>query len=532
MREFDEVLRGSFDAHTGEIDRAGGPGLGLATRTVRDVRRKRAWRAGATGGVAAAAVVGVVATALAVTGGDAGPVAQSLVTSDPYSLGSCTSYIPANGALLPEGKYEGRAYVDPAAGFVVAVMPDGTVTRVQPGPDGDYSFDFGNGSRSLMLPTEYPIVLDFFSDGSAGGGRWVDADPVGWEWTLEPIEGAPAGVNSKSLASVLPITLGFAGDGYEPSAIPDGAMAEVVAIYADGHEVTHALVAGGPGPTGDQIDHAGLEAVALRVTLADGRVWEIRADYTPENVPDLPCQPTPPSRTQPTYPSTATEAPATENLPSETPATEASATAATGESALPGLNDSPVLGAALSGPEATVFTCGAPLPSQLEGTAGVRARSATGNVSIGQSDLFRLGDDGLVVEGQMPIWRVSMDSDLTQPLFPGWFAHAGGEADGSIRGNVGLVEIVAVKDGVIAAAAAQPVMDSAAGGPGNAASVPLGFNSSTSTSGFLNAYNGVHGLLVPCDDTAGDLSGTQLAVIYGFGPDVDHITYGWTAVAD
>jgi hypothetical protein len=153
-------------------------------------------------------------------------------------------------------------------------------------------------------------------------------------------------------------------------------------------------------------------------------------------------------------------------------------------------------------------------------------------VSIGQSDLFRLGDDGLVVEGSMPMWRESMDTNITQPLFPGWFAQSGGEADGSIRGNVGLVEIVALKDSVIVAAAAQPVTDWAAAGPGTAASVQLGFDASTSTKTFLNAYNGVQGLLVPCGDAAGDLAGAQLAVIYGFGSDSDHIGYGWASIAN
>ena len=531
MREFDEVLRGSFDAHAGEIGRAGGLGSGLAARTVRDVRRKRAWRAGATGAVAASAVVGIVATAMAYTGGGparpAQPAVQSQATADPYSLGPCTAYIPANGALIPGGGYEGRAYVDAAAGFVVAVTPDGTVTRVQPGPDGDYPFDFGNGLRSLMpwgdqaadMP---PLVIEHMSDGTAGGDTWVGANQVGWDWTLETVADPPAGVDANSLYATLANTFGFGGAGFAPSAIPADAAAAVVAVYADGHEERYTLEMDMPAPTGSQIDHKGLKAVAMRVTLADGQVWEIRADYTPENVPNLPCQPTPPSKTQTTAPAPATAA----------PATEAPATGTPGPSAGPGINDTPVLGAALSGPESTVFQCGAPLPANLEGTAGVRARRAAGNVSIGQSDLFNLGDDGLIVEGAMPMWRESMDSNITQPSFPGWFAQSGGEADGSIRGNVGLIEIVALKDGVIVGAAEQPVMDWAATGSGTAASVSLGFDASTSTKTFLNAYNGVQGLLVPCGDAAGDLAGAQLAVIYGYGPDSDNIGYGWTSVTN
>ena len=301
MRDFDEMLKGSFDAHAGEIDRAGGPGSGLATRTVRDVRRKRAWRAGATGVAAATAVLGVVATALAFAGdGGTEPAGHQWRIDDAYSLGPCASFIPANAAALPDGWYQGRAYVDPVARFVVAVMPDGTVTRVQPGPDGDFPFDFGDGdgARALLPPLFQESTWAFVTEkvkGMSSGEVWVDARSVSWNWTVEPVAPTIGGIGVDSMYAAFSRTLGFGGEVLAPGTIPHGAVATLVAIYSDGHEVSTSLVEDNPMPGPDSIDYTDLEAVAVRVTLADGRLWEIRADYTPENVPNLPCQPTPPS---------------------------------------------------------------------------------------------------------------------------------------------------------------------------------------------------------------------------------------------
>lgn len=301
MRELREVLKGSFDSHADALGNAASSWDGLAERSVRDTRNRRAWRAGAASTVAAAAVVGIVATAVAVAGGgDALNPAQRLVMDDPDSLGECTAYIPANGAVLLDGMYAGRSYVDPEAGFVVAVMPDGTVTRVQSGPNGDYPFDFGYGPTELIPGGNQtadmgPLVIDHMSDGSAAGGEWEDAEPVGWGWTAEPLAPTPAGVNVRSLYATFAMSFGFVGLGFEPSAVPESAVAEAVAIYADGHEVSEALVQDMPAPSTEEIELTGLTAMALRVTLADGQVWEIRANYDPSGIPDLPCQPTPPS---------------------------------------------------------------------------------------------------------------------------------------------------------------------------------------------------------------------------------------------
>ncbi len=533
MRDFDEMLQGSFDAHAGEIDRSGGVGDGLKVRAVRDVRSKRAWRAGATGAVASAAVVGVVATAFAFSGGaGVAPAATPSSTataseavpwyvSDLSSLGPCTSYVPANGALLPDGMYKGRAYVDPAAGFVVAVTPDGTVTRVQPGPDGDYPFDFGDGPSSQMFPTEYPVVIDYINN-SGGGGIWVDADAATWDWTMEPVTDAPAGVNVKGLFAVLTMSLGFGGgEGYSPNAVPDGASAAVVAIYADGREVSGTLVRDQPAPSSEEdIDLNGLSAVAMRVTLADGQVWEIRADYTPDAAPVLPCQPTPPSRT-------------------DTPAVGASSAPAVND---PSVSEGPVaseeqaMGAALSGPESAVFQCGMPLPADLQDAADVQAKVARGDVSLGDPDgfpdIFDVGDDGLVVEAEVPLWDVDQDH-LTKLPIPGWQSWGLGRASGQFLGHLSLVEVVAVQDGMIVAAAREPVEDWTAGGVGGSTTSYGDTDSVARTQGFTSAYNGIHGLLQPCTGVAPDaLGGAQLAVVYGFGPDVDHMTYGWTLVTN
>ena len=527
MRDFDEMLHGSFDAHAGEIDRAGGAGERLAVRSVRDVRRKRAWRAGATGVVAATAAVGVVATALAFSGGGGGvPAASPSLTgegsetspwyvTDPYSLGPCTSFIPANGALLPDGMYVGRTYVDPAAGFVVAVTPDGTVTRVQPGPDGDYPVDFGYGPQSQMMAAGYPLVIDYMNNGG-GGDIWVDADAATWDWTMEPMTDAPAGVNVKGLFAVFTMSLGFnGGEGYSPSAIPDGAVAEVVAVYADGHEVSGALVRDLPAPSYEEdLELTDLAAVAMRVTLADGQVWEMRANYTPESSPVLPCQPTPPSAAE--LPDSA--------LPGEP--------SAIGASAAPEANDEQPMGDPLAGPESAVFQCGMPLPADLEDTADLYAKFATGDVTLGDSDLFNVGVDGLVVEATAPLWDVDQDS-LTKLRVPGWQSWGAGAGVGPFLGHVSLVEIVALQNGVIVATAGEPITDWTAGGVGGMTTSYRVTDSKARTQGFVSAYNGVHGLLQPCAGAMSDaVGGAQLAVIYGFGPDVDHMTYGWTLVTE
>jgi len=509
MRDLDEVLRGSFDAHTGEINRAGGVGIGLLERSVRDVRRKRAWRVGATGAVASIAALAIVSVAVA-AGGGGGAVAPATsgavenpnppVFEDLSSLGACASFIPANSAVLPEGSYVGRAYVDPAAGFVVAVMPDGTVTRVQPGPDGDYPFDFGNGGpQSLMLPTEYPFVMDLMSN-SGGGDVWVDSNPVGWGWTAEPLEPAPAGVNVSSLYATFAGTFGFPSQGYSPDAIPDGAIAEVVAHYTDGREVSGALVRDMPGPGQDELDYTGLEAVALRVTLADGQAWEIRADYDPAGIPDLPCQPTPPSR-----------ADAPESVePEPAPAVYADP---------------------LSGPESAIFQCDAPLPADLEGVGDVTARLASGDVQLTEWDLFDVGDEGVVVEGSAPVWTVPT-ANLDWAYIPGWSSSGAGGTPDQMVGRVTYMEVVAVRDGVIVAAASEPAEDWTSGGAGGPFSTSLGVDDATSTEGIVFAFNSARSLLEPCGATTGDLADTQLVVLYGFGTDIDNATYGWTAVAE
>jgi hypothetical protein len=515
MRELRDVLKEGFAAHSGALAELGIVDA-LTARAVASARRRRTWRAMATGGVSVAAVTALAVAAVAVgtSGGGTSPAMPGVV-DDPNSLGSCSSFIPANGAVLPDGMYEGRAYVDPAAGFVVAVMPDGTVTRVQPGPNGDYSFDFGHGAQALMVGAGYPLVVDYVGNG-AGGDVWVDSNPVGWGWTAEPLAPAPEGVDVTSLYATFAMTFGFVGQGYDPGAIPEGAIAEVVARYADGREVSGALVRDLPAPGRDEIDFTGLQSVALRVTLADGKTWEIRADYDQASIPALPCQPTPPSGA----------------LTSSTPAGVAPASEGTGVSEAPDGGEQVDYGDPLSGPESAVFQCGVPLPADLQDTADVQARLAKGDVSLDDYDLFNVGDDGLVVEGTGPAWTVATASLTAVPKVPGWSSSGIGQGDEQMLEHVTFVEVVALRDGVLVAAASEPVEDWTAGGVGGSTSTSLGIDEANSTEGFWNAFNGIHGLLEPCGATSGALTGTQLAVIYGFGPDIGHVTYGWTLVAD
>ncbi len=521
MRDLREVLKGSFESHANALGDAASSWDRLAERSTRDTRNRRAWRAGAASSVAAAAVVGIVATAIAVNGGgdggDALNPAQRLVMGDPNSLGECTAYIPANGAVLPDGWYLGRAYVDSASDFVVAVTPDGTATRVQPDPNGDYSFDFGGVRPTRLWSSDYPegmapTVGDYVRN-TGGGDIWVDANPVGWDWSVEPLSPAPDGVDVDSMYATFAMALGFGGQGYVPSDIPAGAVAEAVAIYADGHEVAGALVRDAPFPHDDDIDVTDLIAIALRVTLADGEVWEIRADYTPENVPDLPCQPTPPSG------------------PFEWPSQEPAAASEPGASQGPATDESLATGGPLAGPESEVFQCAAALPAEREDAGDVTARRASGIVELDGPDVFDVGDEGVVIEAGFPLWEIDIDSLDEAPRSAGWQTTGSSQGDGPFYGNVGFTEVVALRDGVIVAAAATPVEDWTAGGVGGAM---LAYRNTGDplTGGFISAINGIDGLLEPCGDaTAGDLEDAQLAVLYGFGPDVADMSYGWTLVA-
>lgn len=525
MRDMRDVLKGSFDAHAGALGNAVTSWDGLAERSLRDARNRRAWRAGAASTVAAAAVVGIVATAVAVGGSDGGgealTPAQRLVMEDPNSLGVCDAYIPANAAVLPDGWYVGRAYVDSASDFVVAVTPDGTVTRVQPGPKGDYLFDFGDGRvRSLSspdFPEGMPPRVDDYRQNSGGGDIWVDAGLESYAWTrVAPIP-APDGVNLDNLWKTLAITLTGGGSGYDPGAVPDDATTEFFAAYDDGHEDAARMVRDHATPhVGEDIDPDGLEAVGLRVTLADGSKWELRFAYTPENIPVLPCQPTPPSGQF--------------EWPSETP-TEAGEP---GVSQGPATDESQARAAALTGPESAAFQCEAPLPADLEDAGDVTARVASGEVMISEPDVFDVGDVGVVIEAGFPLWEVDPQTVIARiPRVTGWQPMAGSQQEGGpVYGNMTYLKTVAVNDGTIVGYAGEPVDDWTAGGVGGATIADKSSYTANLKGGLTSAINGIYGLLEPCDGVpAGDLEGAQLAVLYGFGPDVAGMSYGWTLVA-
>ena len=108
--------------------------------------------------------------------------------------------------------------------------------------------------------------------------------------------------------TVLMGTTVTAGYDYDPNMVPNGAVTQFVATYDDGSEYATTLTETWRAPVlepeaGRGAEWAltpdGLDSVALRVTLVDGTEWEMRFDYTPENVPDLPCQVTAPSLADP-----------------------------------------------------------------------------------------------------------------------------------------------------------------------------------------------------------------------------------------
>ncbi len=524
MRDLRELLQGSFESHADALGTAGASWDGLAERSVRDARTRRAWRASAVSTVAAAAVVGIVATAVAVTGGgsDLSP-AQRLVMDDPNSLGACTAYMPANAEVFPDGWYVGRAYIDSASDFVVAVTPDGTVTRVQPDENGDYYFDFGKGSPKRLWSSDRPDgmapLIDDEVVGAGGGGIWVDAGLDSYAWTRVEPAPTPDGVNVNNLWRTLAITLTGGGQGYDPSAVPRDARTDFVAGYSDGHEDTGKMAEGAPTPSlKEDINTDGLAYMALRVTLADGETWDLRFDYTPENIPELPCQPTPPS--------------GWEGWTTPSPSEALAPAVSTGPAPSAGTTEEQAMSEPLSGPESAVFQCGAPLPADLQDSGDVAARLASGVVTLDEPDVFDVGDEGVVIEASFPLWEVDMASLDDAPRIAGWLTTGQGAVDGPFYGNVGLTEVVALLDGVIVAAAGDPVEDWTAGGVGGNMTAYRNTGDPLA-GGFISAFNGIHGLLQPCGDaTSADLADAQLAVLYGFGPDAGNMSYGWTLVTD
>lgn len=512
MGDLSEMLRDGYAAH----ERALGvsAGTGLAGRAVRDVRTRRAWRAGATGAVAAVSVGAVAAGAWAWGGEPQQPASSPAVMTDLTSLGECAAYMPANPDVMPDS-YAGRAYVDAASGFVVAVTRDGLVTRVLPDDEGNYVAQLDAHSVTALDPAlslPFPVIMDF-SDSGGGGAEWVDAGLQSYRWTKVDTGEAPAGVNVQSLWRTVALSLGVGGEGYAPSAVPAGARTDFFATYTDGTEDTGLMIKDHPTPNPDEeLDLDRLSAIGLRVTLADGATWELRFAYTPENVPELPCQPTPPSGAAATP---------------EPPAPSADALDGTGVSQAPEPGTAEVR--PLEGPESRVFTCGAPLPADLEDSTSATASRVVGTVRF-DVDEIDLGADGLLIETTAGMWPVSQEVLTEASAMAGWQGYGQSVEGEDLTGGVRYEQIVALRDGLIVGYASEPIDDWTANGVGEL------FSTSGARNGVeevLSGYNGIGSLMVPCDAASGDdLAGTSLALLYGSGPTLDDVAFAWTAVQE
>ncbi len=520
MGDLSEMLKDGYAAHERALGASAG--AGLTGRAVRDVRTRRAWRAGATGAVAAVSVGAVAAGAWGVGGAglfgaSGGPASGGL------EVGACSAYVPANPDVLPPS-YEGRAYVDLAAGFVMAVDKDGTAHRVTVDANGLYMHDYGNGSEVIATVEDDPrpaYVTDRF--GSWGFGvTWTGAELTGYDWTAVPRAEAPRGVYGDLLWTVLMGTTVNAGYDYDPDMVPIGAVTQFVATYDDGSEYAATLTETWRAPVlepaaGRGAEWAltpdGLDSVALRVTLVDGTEWEMRFEYTPENVPDLPCQVTPPSG--------GGQQDVADPAPSE------------GAEYDTGVSEGPAPWTAamrpLDGPESRVFACGAPLPADLEDSTSATAKREPG-IALSEADTQVALPDRLTIKSSGGAWPVTMDALREVNGIPGWFTFGEGATGMDLVGGIRYEQVVAVRDGVVVGYANEPQ-----GEPLQSdASYYEGMHwTDGDTHGVSSEYTRIDDLMVPCDaSSAADLAGTSLALLYGSGPTLDDVAYAWTAVQE
>jgi len=519
MGDLSEMLRDGYAAHERALGASAG--AGLTGRAVRDVRTRRAWRAGATGAVAAVSVGAVAAGAWGV--GGAGLFgASGGPASGGFQPAGCWAYYPPNTQVLPPD-YVGRAYVDIAGGLVVAVTPDGTSAEVQADSNGDYWFDF-DGTRQLIANTAdeqpWPTVWDNFAS-EGGGDKWVDQDLKGYEWELLPYDEAPSGVDVDGLWHVMTFTLGFSGLAYDERDVPVGARTEVIAHYDDSVDGYYELTAGSAAPRvgGQNLDGAGrgfptedLNSIELRVTLADGGKWSMTFLYAPENVPQLDCVAGPPSGTEPS--AIADPVPSPSAGQRESSADPAAAV----NGPLP-----------LEGPESRVFACGAPLPADREDSDSATAKREPG-IALSEADADGAEPDGLTFEAPGGEWPVTSQVLREAFALPGWTAYGLDPTETDMVGSVRYEQVVALRDGVIVGYAATPAGEELQPGEN------YRYTTSREHEGglrFSSVYSRIDDWMVPCDAASGDdLAGTSLAVIYGFGPTLDDVTYAWTAVQE
>ena len=277
MNTLGDVLKG---AYASDEQRARGLARG-PHRTIVAIRRRRTARAAGTG-TAAAVTIGALGAVWWF-----GPGGSFANPAEPAPSTQCTDsqlYLPANPDALGDTDFLYRAYIDlrqdsPTHGVVV-VRKDGTLVRVEPGPDGSYTY-LGSAIVFTDVPDGFwnqPMVMDNF-EGGGGGDAWDGVSPFtqDYEWTVDVPAGAPAGVDTVQLTSSLRVAMGLGGSGYDSSFVPDGAVTDAIVTTMAGETEVSRVAYGGPSSSDTPQDVA---SVALRVSkLPDGGTYTITATH-------------------------------------------------------------------------------------------------------------------------------------------------------------------------------------------------------------------------------------------------------------
>jgi hypothetical protein len=529
MSSFDEFVHENFDAHLRVVTEAGGVPRKRARSVVAAIRRRRAVRAGAATGVSLLTVGAVAVGAMALRPAeDAAPVGPPSPSASPApyvfptppagapAWCDLSAYPAVNPDALGALRYDGRVYADYVRNVFVYVAPDGTHQVLQPDANGETSIEPPDGGSNIYVPMGIrglTFAAFDYSQGGAGGQNLSDSEDPGlmYEWTTTVPDTIPAGVGINNLSQQLAIILGLGGEGFNPSAYPDGALVEQVFRWTDGHERVEKLSAAGPGPSLQ--DYAGLASVSVRVSnLPGGEVFEITSTFDPTKTWSAACVAggSAPSSTR------------TVVTPTATPY--------------------------LEGPESAVFRCLAPLPAKAEDALPTAATLESGERWVSYSGIasefdingstFDFGSRGVLVTSDYELSRSVVDFEYKQEL-PGWGSQWGNidqtpSPDGSTSGN-GVVTFTALAwvdaDGVIV-------------GREVVTTDPDGlYVGSGSRDGVLGPEVGGRmqvSYVVPNVDTlgvacggavAGALDSANLVWLEGAGPDLDHMTWSWTRVS-
>ncbi|WP_061963456.1 MULTISPECIES: hypothetical protein [Demequina] len=297
MTQIQDMFNEGFRSHADAVARSGGLGRDFERGAVKSIRRRRTTRAVGTGAGSALAIGAVGAAVWAVPGGRNAPVA-------PAGADACeiNPYLPPNldSIASPYGLF--RVYVDLRPEIqdkkVVVVYPDGKYLDVPANDDGAYILDYdgreyevANQAPRFSNEFDYAMVMDWQSDGTAGGDIWDGVNPylVGYGWTTVVTDPVPDGIDVDALSSTFDITINGGGTGYWEGAVPEGAVTDVMVTSEGGVETTR-LHEGDPGPSLEEV--VGATRVEMRVSgLPGGETFSIVSTFDPNDIPEPTCLP-------------------------------------------------------------------------------------------------------------------------------------------------------------------------------------------------------------------------------------------------